>query len=560
MHADAIHALVIALSVLDRRNEAAAALAEALGCESMWLFVQDAPLGVLLPAAGMPKTFAGGAQWRAFLAACIRPGRHHALVDLPAGSVRSAMALSHGGVAAVLIGGAPREPGLEILRREMPLLEALVRTEQALKIGNAEAADARDAAGRAQTLARALDASRAAAADLNQQLRLEHARKDEFLAMLAHELRNPLSPLVNSIEILRRVDIAAPVAQRQIDVMARQLGQLTHLVDDLLDVSRVSRGMIGLRREILPLAELLQAAIDGARPALEKRGHRLKAMGVDGLLHVNGDRVRLTQVFANLLHNAVKYTDPGGVISISVVPDGTRVSVVLRDTGIGIPPAMLARVFELFTQVAVASDRAQGGLGIGLTLVKTLVELHGGHVSAHSVGLGQGSTFTVSLPLVAAPKATSVPSPAAAAPAAPVQVLVVDDSQDHAQSLAEVLRLMGAQVQVARNGLEAIEAAAKLPPALVLLDIGLPGMDGYETARHLRSQATGPLQLVALTGYSSADVRERSRAAGFDAHLVKPAALAELEKLLRSVPGATGEAISLPGVSPAGSATTATAG
>lgn len=556
MQADAMHALVIALSAPERRDEAAAALAGALGCESMWLFVRDATLGVLLPAPGMPKTFAGGAQWRAFLAACIRPGRHEALVDLPVDRLRPATALSHGGIAAVLVGGTPREAGLETLRREMPLLEALLRTEQALKIGSAEAVEARDAAGRAQTLARALDASRAAAADLNQQLRREHARKDEFLAMLAHELRNPLSPLVNSIEILRRVDLAAPLAQRQIDVMARQLGQLTHLVDDLLDVSRVSRGLIALRREILPLSELLQAAIDSARPALEERGHRLQAMGVDGPLHVNGDRVRLTQVFANLLHNAVKYTDPGGVISISVVPDGTRVSVVLRDTGIGIPPAMLSRVFELFTQVTVAPDRAHGGLGIGLTLVKTLVELHGGHVSAHSVGLGHGSTFTVSLPLVAAPTTTALPAPAPApAAAALVQVLVVDDSQDNAESLAEVLRMLGAQVQVARNGLEAIAAAAKLPPALVLLDIGLPGMDGYETARRLRSQATGPLQLVALTGYGSPDDRERSRAAGFDAHLVKPAALADIEKLLRSAQGVTGEAISLPAVSPAGSAT-----
>jgi signal transduction histidine kinase/ActR/RegA family two-component response regulator len=559
MQADPMHALVIALSAPERRDQAAAALAEALGCESMWLFVRDATLGVLLPAPGMPKTFAGGARWRAFLDACIKPGRHEALVDLPVDSLRPATALSHGGVAAVLVGGAPREPGLETLRREMPLLEALLRTEQALKIGNAEALDARDAAGRAQTLAKALDASRAAAADLNQRLRREHARKDEFLAMLAHELRNPLSPLVNSIEILRRVDLAAPLAQRQIDVMARQLGQLTRLVDDLLDVSRVSRGLIGLRREILPLSELLRVAIDSARPALAERGHRLQALGIDGPVHVNGDRVRLTQVFANLLHNAVKYTDAGGVISISVVPDGTRVSVVLRDTGIGIPPAMLSRVFELFTQVTVAPDRAHGGLGIGLTLVKTLVELHGGHVSAHSVGLGHGSTFTVSLPLVAAPIGTAVPAPAPVTAAVPVQVLVVDDSQDNAESLAEVLRMMGAQVQVACTGPQAIAAAAKLSPALVMLDIGLPGMDGYETARHLRSQATRPLKLVALTGYGSADDRERSRAAGFDAHLVKPAPLAELEKLLRSVQEAAGEAISLPTVLPAGSATSPTA-
>jgi two-component system CheB/CheR fusion protein len=245
--------------------------------------------------------------------------------------------------------------------------------------------------------------------------------------------------------------------------------------------------------------------------------------------------VRLTQVFANLLQNAAKYTDPGGALAISVTPDGARVSVVVRDTGVGIPPEMLSRVFELFTQVPVALDRAQGGLGIGLTLVKTLVELHGGHVTAHSVGLGLGSTFTVSLPLVAAPRRTQPHRVPASARAAQVQVLVVDDNADNAESLAEVLRMMGAQVAVANDGAQAIAMAASDPPALVLLDIGLPGMDGYETARRLRSQATTPLRLVALTGYGSPEDRERSLAAGLDAHLVKPVPPQVIENLLASV-------------------------
>jgi signal transduction histidine kinase len=535
MAAAAIHPLVIALAAADRRNQAAGALAAALGCEQLALFVRDPALGVLLPAHGMPKTFAGGPRWREFLAGCARPGRHQAQVDLPAGASVPATALSVEGAAAVLLGGEPQEAGLQVLQAELPLLEALLRTEQALKIGAAEAAEARDAASRAHTLARALDSSRAATAELNQQLRREHGRKDEFLAMLAHELRNPLSPLVNSIEILRRVDLAAPLAQRQLDVMARQLGQLTHLVDDLLDVSRVSRGLIELRREPVPLAEVLEAAVDAVRPALEARRHKLQTRGVDAPLHVNGDRVRLIQVFANLLQNAVKYTDPGGTIAISVTPDGARVSVVVRDTGVGIPPEMLSRVFELFTQVPVALDRAQGGLGIGLTLVKTLVELHGGHVSAHSVGLGRGSTFTVSLPLVAAPKQKEPRIAPASARPVQVQVLVVDDNADNAESLAEVLRMMGAQVAVAGDGAQAIAMAASDPPALVLLDIGLPGMDGYEAARRLRSQATLPLRLVALTGYGSPEDRERALAAGFDAHLVKPVSPQVIEKLLATV-------------------------
>jgi signal transduction histidine kinase len=535
MTRDAVHPLVIALAGADRRHAAATELAAALGCDSLALLVRDPALGVLLPAPGMPKTFAGGPQWRAFLATCAAQGRHQAQVDMPAGSVRAATALTHGDVVAVLLGGVPLEEGLQVLQAELPMLGALLRTEQALKIGMAEAADAKDAASRAHTLARALDASRAASAELNQQLRREHARKDEFLAMLAHELRNPLSPLVNSIEILRRVDLSAPLAQRQVDVMSRQLGQLTRLVDDLLDVSRVSRGLIELRREPLPLAEVLEAALEAVRPALEARGHRLQIMGADASLHVNGDRVRLTQVFANLLQNAVKYTDPGGTVAVSVTPDGGRVSVMVRDTGVGIPPEMLSRVFELFTQVPVALDRAQGGLGVGLTLVKTLVELHGGHVTAHSVGLGQGSTFTVSLPLVATPRKNQGPAQRGAAPMVRARVLVVDDNRDSAESLAEVLRMMGADATVAQNGHEALAMAERDPPALVLLDIGLPGMDGYETARRLRSQAKPPLRLVALTGYGSPQDRERSMAAGFDAHLVKPVAPDVIEQVLASV-------------------------
>lgn len=536
MTAGAIHSLVVALADADGRCKAAAAVATALGCDSLALFVRDASLGgVLLPAPGMPKTFAGGPQWRALLAACTQPGRHRAVVDLPVGSAQAATALSHVGVVAILLGGEPDEAGLEVLGGELPLLEALLRTEQALKIGAADAAEARAAASRANTLARALDVSRAASAKLNQQLRREHERKDEFLAMLAHELRNPLAPLVNSIEILRRVELSTPLGKRQIDVMQRQLGQLTHLVNDLLDVSRVSRGLIELRREVLPLSQVLDVAVEAVRPALEARAHRLQILGGEAPLHVNGDRVRLTQVFANLLQNAVKYTDPGGALTISLTPDGSRVSVMVCDSGVGIPPDMLSRVFDLFTQVPVGLDRAQGGLGIGLTLVRTLVELHGGHVSAHSVGLGQGSTFTVSLPLVAAPRLALPQAPTQATAACRLTVLVVDDNSDNADSLAEVLRMLGAHALVARDGVEALDVAQRHTPDLVLLDIGLPGMDGYETARRLRSQATAPIRLVALTGYGSPEDHQRSRAAGFDAHHVKPISLETIEKLLAGV-------------------------
>ena len=530
----ALHALVVGLAPATTRARVAGEVARALGCEELVFFIFDADVGSLVPAPGMPKTFAGGPQWRAFLRACASAGRHAAQVDLPAHAPRHATALVHDGVAAVLLGcAAPDEDALAVLYAELPLLGALFKMEQRWVLDQATAQEARAVASRAHALVAALDAARASAASLNEQLRREHSRKDEFLAMLAHELRNPLSPLVNSLGILRRMDhVDTPLAARQIDVMARQVDQLTRLVDDLLDVSRVSRGLIELRRERLLLAEVLDTAVEAARPAVEARGHKLLFFGEREAIYVNADRVRLTQVFANLLQNAAKYTDVGGTVSVGLVTDTGRVSVVVRDTGVGIPPEMLSRIFDLFEQVPVSLDRAQGGLGIGLTLVRTLVELHGGHVSAHSVGLGQGSTFTVSLPRVTAPpEGQATPQPRALQ-ARDARVLVVDDNVDGAESMAEVLRLMGMQARVARDGREALTLAQSFAPDLVFLDIGLPGMDGYETARHLRRLPGLRMRLVALTGYGSAQDRERSARAGFDLHLVKPVSADAIEKAL----------------------------
>ena len=528
-----INALVVALSAPATRTQAAWALAQALGCDELALFVRDISLGLLVPASGMPKTFAGGPKWRAFLRESVAEGRHTAAVDLPAGSTRAALAISRNGAVAVLLGGEPRDAGVDLLAAQMPLLGALLQAEQQWVLGQAEIREARLAADRAQTLVKALDAARASAAGLNEQLRREHSRKDEFLAMLAHELRNPLSPLTNSLSILRRLPVLEEqVARRQLDVMERQVTQLTRLVDDLLDVSRVSRGLIELRRERLNLDEILETAVESVRPAIESRRHQLRISAARPAVYVSGDRVRLTQVFSNLLQNAAKYTDPGGLISVAVIPDNARVSVIVRDTGIGIPKDALPRVFDLFEQVSVALDRSEGGLGIGLTLVRNLTELHGGHVSAHSVGRGHGSTFTVSLPTVQAP--APVPAgPAARLPQATAsKVLVVDDHQDAAQSMAEMLRLIGAEVMVAHDGPAAITLAQTFVPQLVLLDIGLPVMDGYETARRLRALPDRGMRLIALTGYGSERDKALAVQAGFDAYWVKPVALETIEAML----------------------------
>ncbi len=541
--------LVDALGDEHAREAAARALAQAVPCAHLLLLVKDPRLDVLLPAPGMTKTLAAGPAWRDLLRRCLEAGGGGAaggtgeagdvgtelggVVDVMGGTWQ-ARAVVHGHCAAVLL-DSDDPPVPAALREALPLLCRVLQAQQALRVGRADAEQARQAAARAQQLTVALDTARAAATDLNLKLRAEHQHKDEFLAMLAHELRNPLAPIVTGIEILRRAppDDTA-LRDRQLTVMSRQMKQLTHLVDDLLDVSRVSRGLIELRREALRLDEVIDAAVDASLPLIRARGHVLEVPRAAAPLHVDGDRVRLVQVFSNLLNNAAKYTDPGGRIVVQVAVAGDQAEVEVSDTGIGIPPESLDTIFDLFAQVPGAVDRAPGGLGLGLTLVRSLVQLHGGQVRARSAGRGHGSTFLVRLPLLA-----EQPQPAAAPRAGPVatrcgiRVLVVDDNVDAAETLAEVLRMNGADVTVAHDGGHALQVGAGAdPPELVLLDIGLPGMDGYETAREWRRRFGSRARLVALTGYGSAEDRRRTAHSGFDAHLVKPVDLAVIEALL----------------------------
>lgn len=544
MTESAASALLQAFADPRQRSAAADALARALGARRVLFYVRDPELDAMLPAPGLPKTVAGGAGWREFLRRCLsesRPVAHVTFAEL--GEV-IAQACCHDGACVVVVGDEVPASALDDLAPAFPLLAALLRAEHALATERAEADLARESAARASELARALDTARGAAGELNLQLRREHERKDEFLAILAHELRNPLSPLLASVEILRRTTSGTdPRCLRQLDVMTRQLHQLTRLVDDLLDVSRVSRGMVELRREPVRLQDVLEDALEVARPLIEARGHVLQMPQQWPEVMLNGDRVRLGQVFANLLTNAAKYTDQGGRITVSVVDDESRVSVVIRDTGMGIPQDMLQRVFDLFAQAPMASVRANGGLGIGLTLVRRLVELHGGQVSAYSRGEREGSTFTVSLPRVrrrirGAVQPTSIatasPDPSARAGQG-LRVLVVDDNVDAAQSLAALLECHGAQARIAHDGQHAIEAARALDPHLVFLDIALPVMDGYETLRRLRQLDDFRAHVVALTGFGSEADRQRSSDAGFDAHLVKPLAPEAVESLLARV-------------------------
>ena len=362
---------------------------------------------------------------------------------------------------------------------------------------------------------------------LYQALREADRRKDEFLATLAHELRNPLAPIRNALQILKMPRVDAKTIERSRDMMERQVHHLVRLVDDLLDVSRVMRGKIELRREKVELATVVARAVETVQPLIDTQGHELSVRLPSESLPLDADPVRLAQVVGNLLTNAAKYTEPGGRIWLTAERDGHEAVLRIRDTGIGIAPDILPRIFELFVQVDHAATRSQGGLGIGLTLVKNLCEMHNGSVEARSAGLGQGSEFVVRLPLSFQSLRENPGPESAVAPSPPLssghRLLVVDDNRDAADSLAMLLRLQGHEVRVAHSGPAALEMTKGYAPDVAFLDIGMPGMDGYEVARRLRQQpGLEKVVLAALTGWGQQEDRRRTAEAGFDHHLVKP--------------------------------------
>jgi PAS domain S-box-containing protein len=383
----------------------------------------------------------------------------------------------------------------------------------------------------------------AVAADITERKRLEEAlkdadrRKDEFLAVLAHELRNPLAPIRNVLQILR---VKAPEDAELLwarDVIGRQVDQLTRLVDDLLDVSRISRGKIKLQIAPVDLATVIAGAVETSRPLIDARLHRLTLQLPEKSLWVQGDLVRLTQVVANLLNNAAKYQDVSGYIGVSVEREGNDAILRVKDKGYGIAPELLPGVFDMFEQVQRPMGTSQDGLGIGLSLARSLVEMHGGAIQA--VSKGEGSEFVVRLPCMPGEpkkKRAAADAPAPAIAPSGLRVLVVDDNEDAAESLATLLQQAGHQVSVAHDGPTALAIADRERPRVVLLDIGLPGMDGYEVCREMRRTGLDEALIVALTGYGQDEDRQRTRAAGFDGHQVKPGDPIELIKLVTGAP------------------------
>ena len=373
-------------------------------------------------------------------------------------------------------------------------------------------------------------------------LREADRRKDEFLATLAHELRNPLAPIQNSLHILRLSSAHEPSAEKVCAMMERQVGHLVRLVDDLMEVSRITRGKIELQLEHIELAAVIRNSVDESRTLIARQEHTLSVSIPHESIILNGDPLRLTQIFTNLLNNAAKYMERGGHIWINAKRKDNSIEVSIKDTGVGIPSDMLPYIFNMFTQVDRSSRQAQGGLGIGLTLVKTLTELHDGSIEVRSAGVGQGSEFIVTLPVVKiSPNASDRKAKSRPSVLPNRRVLVVDDNRDAGESLGLLLSLLGAETHVVTSGDAAFKIIDDYRPNVIILDIGMPGMDGYEVARRIRLKPEWrELLLIALTGWGQEEDRIKTNLAGFDHHLVKPADVSALESLFMTL-GAAGK-------------------
>lgn len=553
--------LVAQLADTCTREAAAGELARALGVDRVLLFVRDPELGSLLPAEGFPQTLRAGAAWRAFVRGCSEPGRYEADVGEVDGAGPDPHVVAYVEAdSALFLFGRPTADAelLEVFLGALPLVGAMLRAEYKVRLAEADAALARATGRHANDLATALDAARvdveralAESARLNAELEERDRRKDDFLAMLGHELRNPMAAISGAIEVLR-LEAGDPSQVRKARaILERQAEQLAHLVDDLLDVARITRGKVVLRPEVIEVGVVVQRAVDAARAAADAKGHRL-SLEVRRRIEANADRTRLEQIVTNLLTNATKYTDPGGHIRVLVDEEDGNAVISVADDGIGIPEHLLPRVFEAFHQVDPAIDRGAGGLGIGLTVASRLAALHQGRIDVTSA-VGVGSTFSLRIPARDGPNQVAVEEPTPGAPEAreaggPLRILVVDDNLDSAEMLSALLASWGHETHVAGDGPSAILRAKEMRPDVVLLDIGLPGMNGFAVAARLRDEpATANVRILALSGYGQESDRLKSRAAGCEEHLVKPVDIALLKRLLVASDPPAGAAVSRAG-------------
>jgi signal transduction histidine kinase/ActR/RegA family two-component response regulator len=538
----------------DTRLAGTGKLAHYAGVAQVLVFGKDAEVGIFLPALGLPQTLPASRRWQDFLRQCADAGSAQSSLPWAEAEVdsrvwgqcdpaRSAIVVFRGTQAA-----APVCAAIDAL---LPMLGAKLVGERAELAAAGLAAAARDSHRRASELNSALDVSRrelqlayqraenelVSRREAEAKLREADRRKDEFLAMLAHELRNPLAPIGMAAQILRRSDVTPERVKHTCEIIDRQIGHMTSLLDDLLDVSRVTGGLVALAQELHDMGAIVRDAVEQARPLVDARRHRLSLTLPAQAAQVYGDGTRLVQIVTNLLNNATKYTPQGGLIELEMTQDASMVQIIVRDNGIGIDAALLPHVFDLFVQGERSPDRAQGGLGVGLALVRSLVERHGGSVSAASAGHGAGSEFTIRLPRAheVAPALELCKQDGTACNSG-LDILIVDDNTDAADTLSLFLSTAGHRLRVAYEGRSALALAAEAPPDILLLDIGLPDIDGYELARRMRAlPQTANATLIALTGYGQPADRERSVAAGFNHHLTKPVEATALLRLLETV-------------------------
>lgn len=548
MHLPDVIACLIAVSDPEQRPGAERALAGALGAHDLVLLVLDPEIRALLPVPdGRHSTLPGGLQWRSLLSRCTAPGIHRGSVTWQ-GAPTPVVGCSVHGICALFLGGDVSDADAATLIGVLPLLGATLSAQHRSVIARGELEAARYELTQSSALMRALDHTRRemdeALRKLDTQARTleatsrraqEAARaKDEFLAMLGHELRNPLAPIFTVLQLLRQRGEWSP----EHDIMYRQAEHMLRLVDDLLDVARIASGKLTLQLEPVALDAVATRAVESVAPLLEQRGHPLH-LDVRENLNVLADTRRLVQVLTNLLVNASKYSDPGTPIALGARSVGDGVEIEVLDRGIGIEPNKLKTIFDLFEQQKRGIDRAEGGLGLGLAIVRNVVQLHGGSVRAENRKDGPGSRFVVCMPLVETEPTVDSSTPPVVVPStAQGRVLLVDDNVDAASTLAMVLESAGYDVRTAHDGPAAVDIARQFDPVAAILDIGLPGMDGYELADVLR-RSSKPIHLIALTGYGQPTDRHRAMQAGFAAHFVKPV---DLDALCRELNGWMGRA------------------
>jgi signal transduction histidine kinase/ActR/RegA family two-component response regulator len=544
--------IFVCLQLPDKREAGLKALADYARVKEAYLFGKDEELGIFLPARGLPQTMRQAAKWHSLFAQCEAGTYLSALMPSPSNGeqIHSSVIADKLGLSILVLLGVELDPSIVMqLHALLPLVGAKLTVERAAESAAGHAMAAHDASRQAKSLNIALDANRRELQKAFQQLEKElkvrreaehklretDRKKDEFLAMLAHELRNPLAPINMAAQLIKLPSAGQRQVEHASQIIGRQVAHMTSLLNDLLDVSRVTRGKIALEKEAVDVKGVITDAIEQSKALVQLKQHQLNVHLTGETVYVEGDKTRLVQIIANILVNAAKYTPSQGIIDLQLDATSDAVLIRVSDNGIGIEADLMPHIFELFTQAPRSPDRSQGGLGIGLALVKSLVDQHGGSICAQSQGANLGSEFTVRLPRFSRSLHAPISSLENQMPASEeaLTVLVVDDNVDAASTLAAFIESLGHRVLAGYSGKEAIKLSASQGFDVIFLDIGLPDMTGYEVAKKMReSNVSEGAVLAALTGYGQAQDKELAHEAGFDVHLTKPADFSKLMSVL----------------------------